>query len=139
MGSPTPKIIEPRKIVIATSIFSAVMSVTGIEYIIKLAEPLLALVYPAAIVLILVGLFDRYIRNRNIYKGAIIGALSISVFDALAKVGIQVQVVNTIIAKLPLASSGFAWLLPTIACSMLFCLVPEKTRQQHPKPIFENA
>ena len=127
------------KIVIGTSIFSAVMSVTGIEYIIKLAEPLLALVYPVAIVLILMGLFDQSIKNKNMYKGAVTGALLVSTFDALAKVGLQVEIVNNTISKLPLASSGFAWLLPAIILTTLFGLIPEKAPQQQAVLAVENA
>src|SRR5690606_10266864 len=54
-----------RIVVIATSVFSAVMSCIGVESIISLAGPILGFMYPIVMVLILLTVFlDKYIANE---------------------------------------------------------------------------
>lgn len=115
-----------KAIVIATVAFSAVMAVVGVEQIVKLAVPLLVLVYPVAIVLILLGLADGFIKNKNVYKGAVTGALCVSVFDALGAMNIQVGLIQTSLAKLPFATEGFGWLVPAIIFALIANFLPQK-------------
>lgn len=103
-----------RTIVIATTVFSIIMSVIGVEQIVKLSVPLLVLVYPVTIILIGLNLFGQYIRYDGVFKGMVVGALFISMFDSLQALSVDVVAVTTIIAKLPFASAGFAWVLPSI-------------------------
>ncbi|CAH2213632.1 branched-chain amino acid transport system II carrier protein [Tepidibacter aestuarii] len=108
-----------KSIVIGVAAFSAVVSNFGVEAIVKIAVPLLVTVYPVVIILIVMNIFDDYIPNKAAYTGAVYGALCISLFDALSAIGIQISNVNSIISKLPLASSGFAWLTPAILGSLI--------------------
>lgn len=108
-----------RTIVIATTLFSIVMSVIGVEQIVKLSVPLLVLVYPVTIILIILNLFGQHIRYDGVFKGMVIGALLISIFDALAAMSIDVTAVTTVIGKLPFANAGFAWVLPSILFGFL--------------------
>ncbi len=108
-----------KSIVIAVTVFSAVVSNFGVETIVKVAVPLLVTVYPVVIILIVMNIFDDYIINKSSYTGAVYGALCISLFDALSAMGTPVTSVSTLIAKLPLASSGFGWILPAILGSMI--------------------
>ncbi len=103
-----------KAIVIATTVFSIVMSVIGVEQIVKLSVPLLVLVYPVTIILIALNLFGHQIRHDSVFKGMVIGALFISSFDALQAMSINVTTITSIIAKLPFANAGFAWVLPSI-------------------------
>lgn len=110
-----------RTIVIATSVFSALMAAVGVESIVAIAVPLLVLVYPAAIVLIVFGLLDDLIKSKLVYRAAMVGALGISFFDALKAInlGFVQQLVSALepvyksISYLPLAQYGFAWIMPT--------------------------
>lgn len=108
-----------RAIVIGTCVISAVFATVGVEQIVKLAVPLLVTVYPVAIVLILVSLFDNFISNKRVYLGATYGALCVSLFDALAAVGIDTAFVGEFINSLPLAGMGFAWVTPAIIGSII--------------------
>lgn len=111
-------------IVIATTIFSTIMSVVGVEQIVALSVPLLTLVYPVAILLIIMNIFDDYIKNNNVYKGAVFGALLISSFDALAAMNVNITFANELISTLPLASSGFAWVVPSIVLAIAAGFLP---------------
>jgi LIVCS family branched-chain amino acid:cation transporter len=120
--------VSYRFIVIATVIFSTVMSVVGVEKIVSIAVPLLVLVYPLAIILIIYNLMDKFIPNDYYYKGAVVGAFVISIFDSLSSMGIQIASVIRIIGYLPFASSGFGWIVPSLAMSMVFGLIGGKIR-----------
>lgn len=115
-----------RPIVIGTVSFSAIMAVVGVEQIVKLAVPLLSLVYPVAIVLIILGLFDVYIKNKNIYKGAVTGAFIVSFFDGLSAMNIHAGGIHTLITKLPFSSMGFGWIVPAITLATIASLIPDR-------------
>lgn len=115
--------VSYKVIVIATCVFSALASVLGVELIVQLAIPLLVLVYPVVIILIVLNLFSDILNNRNTFRGAVIGALIVSSFDALGVLGIKIDFINNLIAKLPFAASGFSWLLPSIALSVIMTVL----------------
>jgi len=104
-----------KGICLATCIFSAVFATVGVTTIVKVAFPLLVTVYPVVLVLIILTMAGRLVKHRAIYVGAVIGALSTSVFDAFTAAGVPVRVINQGIAMIPLASSGFPWILPAVA------------------------
>ncbi len=120
--------VSYRFIVIATVIFSTVMSVVGVEKIVSIAVPLLVLVYPLAIILIAYNLLDRFIPNDFYYKGAVAGAFAVSIFESLSSMGIQVASIVRLISYLPFASEGFGWIVPSLAMSMVFGLIGGKIR-----------
>lgn len=122
--------ISYRFIVIFTTLFSAVMAVAGVEQIVKLAVPLLVLVYPTAMVLIVLGLFDQFIPNKNVYRGAVLGASIVGIFDGLSAMNIEINSVHYIISKLPLASAGFGWVLPALLLGLIGNLIPRKINHE---------
>jgi LIVCS family branched-chain amino acid:cation transporter len=109
-------------IVIATCIFSAVFANVGVEMIVKIAVPLLITVYPVAIVLIVMNIFDEFVKDAC-YLGAVIGALLISLYDGLSVMGVDVSILKSFIDGIPLASFGFAWLIPAIIGGILTTLM----------------
>ena len=118
--------IKYKVTVIVTSVFSAVMSCIGVESIISLAAPILGFMYPIVIVLILLAVFlDRYIKNENVYKFAIYAALLISALECLSLFGFG-NGISDVVNKLPLASSGFAWLVPALIGGILGNFIPSK-------------
>ncbi|MBZ2175012.1 branched-chain amino acid transport system II carrier protein [Schnuerera sp. xch1] len=101
-------------VVIITILFSTFMSNSGVESIISFAEPILLFMYPIVIVLILLTVFlGDYIKNDNVYKYAIYSTLIVSAIESLKILGIKVYLLR-FVEMLPLASSGFAWVLPAI-------------------------
>lgn len=99
-----------RGVVLATVIFSTVISSYGVESIIKFSGPVLVTLYPVIIVLIVMNTFKEYIKNGAIYATAIAGAFAVSIFNGLGELGVNVEFFEKIISYIPLADSGFAWI-----------------------------
>lgn len=106
-----------RPVVIATTLFSTLISVSGIEKIVTFSVPLLIVAYPVVIVLIALTLSGRNLTS-SAFKGAVTGTLGVSLCNALAFLKIDTGIVGSLIARLPLADSGFAWVLPAVVCAV---------------------
>ena len=59
--------VKYETIVILTVFSSFLLSILGVESIIKIAVPILVLIYPVIISLIILNIFHKYIVNDNIY------------------------------------------------------------------------
>lgn len=106
--------VSYRTVVILVTVFSAIVANAGVETIVQFAVPLLVTVYPIAIVLIVLSIFDNLIKSRGVYIGAVYGALFVSLFDALSAIGVNVTSVQSIIRILPFADQGFYWIAPAV-------------------------
>jgi len=102
-------------ICLVTCVFSAVFATFGVTTIVKVAVPLLVMVYPVVIVLVILTMAGRLVKSRATYVGAMIGAVAMSLFDALTAAGIPIDSVNQLLQNIPLAKSGFPWILPALA------------------------
>ncbi|MGL4897059.1 MAG: branched-chain amino acid transport system II carrier protein, partial [Cetobacterium sp.] len=90
-----------------TCIFSAILAVAGLDYIISLAVPVLVILYPVTIVLIVLNIFG--VENRNCFAFATIITLIISILEVLK--------VN--LSFIPLSNLGFAWIIPAIIAFLI--------------------
>lgn len=88
---------------------SAVLSVYGVRHIISLSVPVLYALYPVAIVLILLNLFDRGI-TPGVYRGAVVGAFLIGILYGLQHVSTVADQAQNMLAAIPLGQEGFAWI-----------------------------
>lgn len=88
---------------------SAVLSVYGVRHIISLSVPVLYALYPVAIVLILLNLFDRGI-TPGVYRGAVVGAFLIGILYGLQHVSTVADQAKNMLAAIPLGQEGFAWI-----------------------------
>ncbi len=111
--------LKYKTICIATVVFSGVFATVGVTRIVQIAVPLLVLVYPVAIILIILTLLGRKAIPSAIYMGAVIGALATSVFDAMTSAGLPIAAINDLIAYIPLAKAGFPWILPAVLGGIL--------------------
>ena len=111
-----------KTIVIATSVFSCVISNFGISTIISLAAPILELIYPVFIVLVVLAAFSSKIKNNNIYKFAAGFAFLTSVFSLVE----TFAGINLGVTALPLASYGFPWAVPALIGVALGVLIKDK-------------
>lgn len=121
--------VSYKAMVIGMSIFSCVISVVGVSSIVKISQPILVLLYPLATVLMILVILDRFITNKNIYKGAVIGAFIISLFQALKMLNIPIDsinngilYINNLIDKIPLAEYSLPWVIPSIICMIISSL-----------------
>lgn len=119
-----------KSVVIASSIISAIVSNTGVEQIVKFAAPILAVIYPVALVLIIMNLFDNLIVNKRIYKGAVYGTLCISIIDGITALGVDIGIVKNIVAILPLGKQGFGWILPALIGIVIVNTLTKKNEER---------
>ena len=100
-------------------VFSAVVSNFGLDQIVSIATPVLNIVYPPTLVLIALSFFDRHIRSDLTVRLAALGALAASVLAVAEELGAPLA----FLSRLPLASLGFGWVLPAVACGLLGALM----------------
>lgn len=112
-------------IVTVSIVVSAFISNLGVASIIKVAEPILAVVYPVSIVLIILNIFDEFVKNKNIYIGGVLGAFSMSLIDGLISLGIKSAVLDLIINTVPFAKVGFGWIIPACVGMLIANFIPQ--------------
>lgn len=100
-------------------IFSTVVANFGLTTIIGIAVPILSLVYPTIITLIILSFFKNKFHNRNTYKGATFVAFVMSIFTVMHNNGLGMD----FIAKMPLSSYGFEWIIPAIIGGVIGTLI----------------
>ena len=131
--------ISYRATVIIICVVSFFLSNFGVDNIISIAGPILEIIYPVAIVLIVLNLFAEFIPNKYFFHGAVIGTLSISIlqgwvaaqelinnllikleaFPAMDQVGMSFNTTINVLKTLPFEGIGFPWLLPALGLSLL--------------------
>ncbi|GAA0180586.1 branched-chain amino acid transport system II carrier protein [Clostridium sediminicola] len=121
--------VSYKSIVIATVLFSGIFANIGVQKIVVFAVPLLVTVYPVALVLIIMCALNDFIPDTA-YIGGVIGALMVSLYDGFMATGITIGFLENIIVfwgnlinKIPLASAGFAWILPSIILAVITSLI----------------
>ena len=100
--------VSYRTVAVCTGLFSMVISNVGLDIIIAFAAPILTFLYPGTLVVIVLSLFDRYIRNDTIFRFATVGALLSSGLSVLESFGLPVAIT----ASLPFESVGLGWIAP---------------------------
>ncbi len=120
--------ISYKIIVSICTLIAFSVSILGTAQIVKIAVPVLFLIYPTFVVLIFLTLFGRFIKHNGVFIGAVLFEIPISIIMAL-----QVLVLNMLrmdmptwlgtfsdwMAVLPLADKGFPWILPAIVGAMV--------------------
>lgn len=127
-----------KAVVIVTTVLSLVISNFGVDNIMRFSAPVLVALYPVVIVLITMNLFGDFIKNESVYTTTVLGTLLISLFDGLEAAKISTGIFGDIIAKIPLAKSGLAWILPAIAgflIGVVFFNKKEVSKRENLKPI----
>lgn len=99
----------------AIVLFSFLVSNLGLNQIITLSIPVLVMVYPLTIVLVTLAFLHPLLKgSQNAYRGAILLTGIVSLIDGLTTFGLELRLLNQLIALLPLASLGLAWVIPAI-------------------------
>lgn len=88
------------------SVSSMMFANVGLTQILKFSVPVLTAIYPMAIVLMFLALFDNFFKGNNyIYLFAMICTSFISIIDAF---GLKVNILSI----LPFYSVGLGWIIP---------------------------
>ena len=111
--------------VIIISLFSLIVCNQGLNRLLSFSVPLLDAIYPISIVLIILGLTDRFFKdNRYIYPWTITVVGIISIFYALRGAHLPIPFIDDFFATcLPFYTLGLGWFIPslvTIGCSMVY-------------------
>ncbi len=106
-----------RQLVLGISGFSFVVCNQGLNTILSISVPVLNAIYPTAIVLILLGICDKWLKNNSyVYPLVVWSVSAVSVVyaaDAIVPLGFLSEVCN----HLPFYSIGMGWV--TVAVAML--------------------
>lgn len=117
--------ISYNLIVTVSIAVSAFIANLGVESIIKVAVPALAVIYPVSIVLIILNILDSFVKNKNIYIGGVLGAFSMSLIDGLIALGIQSSMIDLVINTVPFAKVGFGWVIPACLGMLIANFIPQ--------------
>ncbi|MBB4826689.1 LIVCS family branched-chain amino acid:cation transporter [Sporosarcina luteola] len=86
----------------------------GVEKIVDYAMPIFTVLYPVAIVLVFLGVFNKIIPNAGGYRGAILFTILVSTFETITAHHIHIPFISKAVGKLPFSENGFAWLVPSL-------------------------
>ena len=87
----------------------------GLNTILKVSVPVLVAIYPVSIVLILLGLTEKYFGyNKFTYRLVCYTVTFISVVEALLSVKLNIPFVTELVSSLPFFSLSLGWVLPMV-------------------------
>lgn len=109
--------------VIGFAVISCVISNFGISKILALASPILNILYPVLVLLVIMGLFGKYITNINTYRFAAFGTAAISIISVTE----QFFGLDFGMAGLPFYQFGFQWIIPAVVCGVIGTGLPLRT------------
>ncbi len=110
----------------------------GLDLILTYSVPILSVIYPVAIVLILLTLADSLFQGRTIvYKVTVYTTAVISLLFALNEVGLALPFVTQAAQKLPFSTMQLGWVLPALLAfgiSILFCFIQKGSKKKSFSP-----
>ena len=80
-----------------------------VDKIIKLAGPVLDILYPIIIILIISTLLDKFVKDDRVVSGTVYTTFAITLVDTLNIFGLK-----KVTSYLPFASIGFCWVIPAV-------------------------
>lgn len=99
------------------TIISFLIANMGLTQIIAISVPILTVIYPFAIILVLLAFLHPFVQlsSRAIHIGAILMTALFSLNDGLAAIGWPDTWLHQAISWVPFFSSGLGWVLPAVA------------------------
>ncbi len=105
--------ISYEKLVVVTTIIGFLFAIFGVNKIVIISVPILVFLYPISIALIILNFFR--IKNANVFKGVVLVAGLIGLYEGISVTGITVPTIFTnIYNSLPLVNLGLPWLVPAL-------------------------
>lgn len=117
-----PKGPKYKTYAVGFSVFSFAVSNIGLSNIISFSAPVLYLLYPLAIVLVLLNLFGKFFKNRQcVFVTTMLFTGAAALCDLIRVSGIEAlsETVSAIGRVLPLYGVGMGWILPSAAGLLL--------------------
>lgn len=95
------------------SISSMILANMGLTKILSVSEPILNAIYPIAIMLIVLSMFNFIFKdNKYIYGLTILFTGIVSIIDSIGQLGVAKESLVKLISYLPLYEEGLAWIAP---------------------------
>ena len=113
-----------ERVVLFVCLFSTAAATLGVSGLVKVASPILAIVYPPTIVLIVLAFFNDKIKNDNIYKVSVLFTVITSALTLLSASIPSLAPVN----NLPLGFLGFNWVVPAIIGGVIGKFIHSKVK-----------
>ena len=122
-----------RPVLIGMILFSYVVSNLGTTAILNIAGPILNVIFPVFIMLVILSFLPKRI-NQETYS-APYGALCAFIVTVLTEIGGFIPALKLFMTRLPLASVGLGWLIPSLIAAAIGAFVgafvPRKHRSFH--------
>lgn len=91
----------------------------GLNLILKLAIPLLVFIYPIAIVLIILSLFEHVAgKSQMMYRLSVFVTSIYALYQVLISIGFQLEFVTRWLGMAPFFEQGLGWILPAFLAAM---------------------
>lgn len=121
--------VSYRIVAILVTLISFFISLIGVDAIVFIATPVLDIVYPIAIVLIVLSLFKNKISSVFI-RGAVFGTLLITLPTVIIS-SFKVESLSKLLNFLPFSGLGLPWLLPALIMGALFFIVSKFFKSEY--------
>ena len=112
--------LKLKTCILIYDVLGFLLATMGVAKIITYTYPVFVLIYPVAIVLTLLGCARKIVPNHGSWKGAVLMAALVGVYEAVVTMNqsnitnIHISFLERLYDALPLSAYGFAWLLPCI-------------------------
>ncbi|MDX9957677.1 MAG: branched-chain amino acid transport system II carrier protein [Spirochaetia bacterium] len=116
-------------VTIAASVAGFAMGLVGLSRIVRFTVPWLLLVYPSVIVLIITSQSSKFQQFRITIAAGVATSVFFSIGDFLGAMGFPGNPVGALVAKLPLGSISFGWLLPTLIVMLVVLFVSGEVKK----------
>lgn len=118
-----PKVSYQTFLIIFT-VFSFGVANFGLAKLISISLPVLLIIYPIAIVLMLLALIgDVFKHSKFVYSFALIATAIISLYDGIKEAGFEIPKYEAILKAIPLYEQSIGWLIPSIIAAVIGYIV----------------
>ena len=118
-----------RPVLIGMILFSYVVSNLGTTAILNIAGPVLNVIFPVFIMLVVLSFLPKRIGQET--YSAPYGALCAFAVTVLTEIGGYIPSLRLLMARLPLASVGLGWLIPSLIAATVGALVGAFVPRKH--------
>lgn len=124
--------VSYRQLALGITAFSFLVCNQGLNTILSISVPVLNMVYPVAIVLIVMGLAHKHLDRNALAFPLTVGAVSVvSVVYALDQLKVPLGVVSDLFQLLPFYDYGMGWVTVAVAMVLVSVVVQKVV---HPAP-----
>lgn len=121
--------LKSRNVILISTVFSAYLSIKGVDNIVNIAGGILSILYPVAIVLVFLNLFPKVFTKRATYIGAVFGAFLPSILRFFMSFGLEIKMLSSIQENYPTFYS-FIWIVPAVLFGLIFTIFSKKENKK---------